>query len=1374
MMNRSSPWQYEWKRPRWSTVKSNEGNPRSDVPGVPLSVTSAQLSPSERLFLGINRGDELVLSITLFNSFQHDQRGDVLLLELIQHTNESLTCIKDRILHWPGLTMTKQSVLSIALSRRPPPQVSTTAIDALDVINRMSLGGLTSIKPQYETSVAKQLIAEQHEALILSCLTTDGQVYFYEPLNFLKADKEIEDKIGMGLADLLLGVTLHRHIKESIFPLSQPFALTSLSVSLHNTAKPADTTLSDESRVRMIASKMKESPNAKKVWDATMWDANVEPSSTIYRTVDNQAFLVEPVFEYLAVVGRGRKVNRSVRVLSKKVESMSTLSQDDTERAEDGNHESKHEYLEIGGFITFLSMTHFSETRTVYLPFSPKAVYPVTWGEMYFVLVLEEAGPRTIAIRVDSNQLYSVPCGRFPVVHEENTRETEILPMCPIIRFHSIPVVLPVEDQLSLTTVQTKAASSVQTTPPSIALMHASRNSSLADVAISLHTLDSFDLADGFHNTKGVLSVVIRTKEKSGHTARIPKQVPASALKHSWCRIGQGWSFMGINQCVYFICWEGAMASSESFLSPVVEFDTPVATEKLNSLVLPLYPFQTKQSELKDSGIREETEEAEELHLKIPNAHELPTSLKSPAETFSTLDDIVVNALDSISNINFRDADSNVSFGSSFRRKSALTANEKSVRLLEQCNSWNMLDDDQTLLDDNIPVVLARLGGVQDIGMFSLRNMVVRGKAATPFHHVLAWLSHEQDYFTAASIALSLLRDVDSLRDLRKLSADIDFDADRASLEGLLDGIIPLYPRTNDDNEPLRQPKQAILTQVADVTVGCLVKGGLLMSVPLESFLQRNKDYDPAKACLMLVAVATRCVSGESDTVIAAMGQGYKYVGNSTDPSDLLWAIKALVLVGVFRSCTTSVLVLINAAMADELRMRRRGGNLNEPYPPAELCTALVSIIVETSPEAVILLLSLIDEGSQKRFWASLEHRTQLEYSLICADKKYPLLHQPEVRCWTLDSLKYCIEHKVPKSVEVLEVMPTRWLKGLAIACLCNAGCKFHSYCFDHPVQLVYGKDDFDGSQRHASEVTASILAMLPGRSFGGIDFNLLIPCLLLLELRGEQWHEDATLSTQTMINAACNLAGRLSKEEPLFVFDGSILMKQCALAGNVLAGANLIGGLDGLVLKCCDILMKGTDLTMDEAESYVIDDILHGAKDGSSTALEVTDEHRKVLWLLDEHVLSVRTFGEFNPIAVRGKVDPIFAARACLRTWVRLNCSSESTLWLVAWFRRRLGVVNGAVSHKRLSCAVLVRALMWPPIDDPTKEIEPDSDQLLANILGIESSFLVQLCRSCCGLVEAVPPSMAEEIIRQSEDMLTAKQSTHTRVRLDTGSRVM
>ena len=1373
-MSRSCPWQYEWKRPQWGTVKSNRGRSRNDVPGVPLSVTSAQISPSEGLSLGINRGDGLVLSVTLFDSNQHDQRGDVLLFELIQHSNESLTCVKDRILHWPGLTMTKQSVLSIALSRRPPPLVSTTTIDALDVINRMSLGGLASIKPLYETTVAKQIVAEDHETLILSCLSTDGQVYFYKPLEFLQVDKESDDKIGMDLADLLLGVTLHRHVKETIFPLSQPFALTSLSVPLHNTTKLADTNLNNEFSVHMVTSKRKESTKAKKVWDATMWDANVEPSSTIYRTVDNQAFRVEPVFEYLAVVGKGRKVNHSVRVLSKKVESMSTLSQDDTERADDGNHESKYERLEIGGFITFLSMNHFAETRTVYLPFAPKAVYPVTWGEMYFVLVFEEAGTRTIAIRVDSTQLFSVPCGHFPEIHEKVSRDTEILPMCPIIRFHSIPVVLPVDDQLSLTTVQTMAASSVQTTPPSIAILHASRNSSLADVAISLHTLDSFDLAEGFHNTKGVLSVVIRTKEKNGHTARIPKQVPVSALEHSWCRIGQGWSLMGIHQSVYFICWEGAMASSESFLSLVMEHGTPVVTGELNCLVLPLHPFQTKQSELSDSSFYEKTKKAEELHLQITNPQELPTSLKSTVDLFSTLDDIVINALDSISNINFRDADSNASFGSSLGRKSALTANEKSARLLEQCNSWNMLDDDQSLLDDNIPVVLVRLGGVQDIGILSLRNMTVRGRAATPFHHVLAWLSREQDYFTSASIALSLLRDVDSLRDLRKLSADIDFDADRASLEGLLDGIIPLYQRTNDDNESFRQPKQAIVTQVADVTVGCLVKGGLSMSVPLQSFLQRNKDYDPAKACLMLVAVATRCVSGELDTIIAAMGQGYKYVADSTDPSDLLWAIKALVLVGVFRSCNTSVLVLINAAMADELRMRRRGGNLTEPCPSTELCTALVSIIIESSPEAVILLLSLIDEGSHKRFWASLEHKTQLEYSLICADKKYPLLRQPEVRSWALESLQYCIQYMVPKSVEVLDVMPNTWLKGLVIACLCNAGCRFHSYCFDYPSRLVYGMDDADGAQRHASEVSASILAMLPGRSLGGLDFNLLIPCLLLLEHRGVQWHEDATLSTQIMVNAACTLAGRLCKEEPLFAFNGSILMKQCALTGNVLAGANLIGGRDGLVLKCCDILLKGTDIIMDEAESYVIDDILHGAKDGISTEFDLTDEHRKVLWLFDEHVMSVRTFGEFNPSAIRGKVDPIFAARACLRTWVRLNCSMESTHWLVAWFRHRLGVVNGAVSHKRLSCAVLVRALMWPPIDDPTKDIEPDSEQLLANILGIESSFLVQLCRSCCGLVEAVPPSMAEEIIRQSEDLMTAKQITYSRSRLDTGSTVV
>jgi hypothetical protein len=65
-------------------------------------------------------------------------------------------------------------------------------------------------------------------------------------------------------------------------------------------------------------------------------------------------------------------------------------------------------------------MTHYTESRIVYLPFAPKAVYPVVWGDISFVLALEEAGSRAVAIRVDSSQLQSVCCGGIPVARKRN------------------------------------------------------------------------------------------------------------------------------------------------------------------------------------------------------------------------------------------------------------------------------------------------------------------------------------------------------------------------------------------------------------------------------------------------------------------------------------------------------------------------------------------------------------------------------------------------------------------------------------------------------------------------------------------------------------------------------------------------------------------------------------------------------------------------------------------------------------------------------------------------------------------------------------------------------------------------------------------
>ena len=61
------------------------------------------------------------------------------------------------------------------------------------------------------------------------------------------------------------------------------------------------------------------------------------------------------------------------------------------------------------------------------------------------------------------------------------------------------------------------------------------------------------------------------------------------------------------------------------------------------------------------------------------------------------------------------------------------------------------------------------------------------------------------------------------------------------------------------------------------------------------------------------------------------------------------------------------------------------------------------------------------------------------------------------------------------------------------------------------------------------------------------------------------------------------------------------------------------------------------------------------------------------------------------------------------------------------------------AKSPHRLVCAALVRALLWP------EQRDGGMKAILAYRLRLDSSFVVQLSQSCCGLVEALPDYVAE-----------------------------
>jgi len=654
--------------------------------------------------------------------------------------------------------------------------------------------------------------------------------------------------------------------------------------------------------------------------------------------------------------------------------------------------------------------------------------------------------------------------------------------------------------------------------------------------------------------------------------------------------------------------------------------------------------------------------------------------------------------------------------------------------------------------------------------ILSLRKVVVENAVASPFNQVLGWLSQSKDYFTAASVALDLLHDVDSLRDLRRAKEEVGLDDKRANLDGLLDGIVPLYndPKSSDQATP--SPSQSVLTQLADMSVGCLLKGGLSMSSTLENFVQHNANYDPGRACLMLVSATVCTLSHDPKTIKSVMGADYKWPANDeVGTEDLLWPLRSLFRVGVSRDFLATILVLLNAAIPDELRRRGKDGASAPPPEAPEICKSIVSMIVASS--AADLMLDLKDETTGKRYWPSLDHDTRLDLSLLAIDGTFPLLRQVEVRSWALDEMDSCIQSNGSPKAPGCSDLPSEWLKTLCEACMINAGCDLEYVASDVSVGEESGGDgdsaDDDGTEKHFEINRFAVEALAPSPGSGGLDFDILIPALLLLENRSVTWRDDACLSTQNVLDAACYLAGRHRKEEPTFAFDGPSVMKQCAMSGNISAGANLIGGKNGLVLKCCDILIKGAGTSMDDAEDYILSDGLgettlwtrakRDKKGSGQDSFELTDEHRSVLWLLDEYVLSIKTYGDFDTAHVRGKVDPVFAARSCFRTWFLLSLkeTAEATAWLINWLRTRLGIQMDQVSSKRLACSALTCALMWPTTDEVVDvgELDAASDEtLLSNVLDMESLFLVQLSQSCCGLVEAVPPSFAHEILRQVE----------------------
>jgi hypothetical protein len=323
--------------------------------------------------------------------------------------------------------------------------------------------------------------------LLLACLTTSGKIHIYSLWKLLQPtkseqdnaanDDDDDDTLTRGWLELWLGAPMHQHLQRTIRPLSHPMVTVSLSTvafqrieefhqqqqqkqptTSNNKASVADPSVmtDDDDHAHQEKEEDEQDQNEEDddmagnlppLWDEVIWDSSIEPSTAMYRTVDNVPKLCVPAFQYLAIAGKGiRKrhhASKGGRPRSKPPQHVSSTGKakmthgsttihvhqepqnvDASEQeqhvdgsvASDASHASasassvpsvttttttttsrsrrpaQQQQHAVGGFVTLVSLYNYSEIRTLFLPFVPERLSPVVWGDMTFLLVIPTKG----------------------------------------------------------------------------------------------------------------------------------------------------------------------------------------------------------------------------------------------------------------------------------------------------------------------------------------------------------------------------------------------------------------------------------------------------------------------------------------------------------------------------------------------------------------------------------------------------------------------------------------------------------------------------------------------------------------------------------------------------------------------------------------------------------------------------------------------------------------------------------------------------------------------------------------------------------------------------------------------------------------------
>jgi hypothetical protein len=393
---------------------------------------------------------------------------------------------------------------------------------------------------------------------------------------------------------------------------------------------------------------------------------------------------------------------------------------------------SSHRYRHLsdssgnaGGFVTFISSGHWSESRTLFLPFVPVSVSHIhNWRGMELIMIVGETD--SVLIRLDSSGPRDLPVGDMPTTLSRRVATVDggYSSTSPSNGGEELHVVIKKFQIISIENNAFQDASvprrllcgpGSNVDPPSLLELYLDVEE--VDRSPKSKKTNALVLCKALSHCTESGTVALR--HAPSHFAKVSFSSSSGDFNKFWGHHGQGWSLLGGQSETFLICWEGSNHTVGSYvhrLPPtLVPTRRPFSSVANLAQILPLNSSTTEMhstSILPNLGgtVLNSFDPRKSVSAMVPLPFSTPYERQALSRnitgSFKMDVDVILQAMQDLSTPYIVSENKHdTAHCSNNIQRARMSHMQRSERLLQHCSSWTQL---QETLDDR--VLLERQG----------------------------------------------------------------------------------------------------------------------------------------------------------------------------------------------------------------------------------------------------------------------------------------------------------------------------------------------------------------------------------------------------------------------------------------------------------------------------------------------------------------------------------------------------------------------------------------------------------------------------------------------------------------------------------------